>query len=131
MAEQQNTNTNMKPYASITQLRTLTATEAAEEFDLLYLEVLGVLQPIPADKLESILPVFETRTVYADIGYRTPQFAEIEISREDLRAGLSIAPAPREESFQEMLSEPFNYWERKSFTEARCDYCGCRDCQCD
>lgn len=121
----------MKPYANIAETRSMTAAEIGEEFDLVYLDVEGILQPIPADKVQPIAEVFETWTVYADIGVHRPVFAEIEISLEDLRAGLSIAPCPKEDSFQEMEETLFRDWEpNKSFTDSICDYCGYRDCCC-
>lgn len=120
-----------KPTSRITQLRTLTPEELAAEFDLVYLEVGGFLQPIPADKVRSILPVFETTTVYADIGNRHAKFAEIEVSLEDLRGGLSVAESDMDADFEEMLVTPFDWWPKQtSFTSPLCNYCNHHDCVC-
>lgn len=120
-----------KPTSRITQLRSLTPEELAAEFDLVYLEVSGLLQPIPADKVRSILPVFETTTVYADIGNRSEKYAEIEVTLEYLRGGLSVAESEIDAAFEDMLSTPFSYWPiTSSFTEPVCNYCLHHDCQC-
>ena len=40
------------------------------------------------------------------------------------------AVAKTEDSFQEMLDTPFQYWENASFTAPECNYCCHRDCVC-
>lgn len=127
-------NLESKQISHVTQLRSLTPEELSAEFDLVYLEVAGFLQPIPADKVRSILPVFETTTVYADIGNRSAKFAEIEITLETLAAGLSRAESPIDSNWEDMESWPFDSedWKdsRPVFTLPACDYCGHKDCQC-
>lgn len=118
-------------------MRVMSFGELAAEFDLVFVEVAGFLQPIPAENAQAICEVLEVSIVYADVGVKTHNYVEIEVSAAESRDMSEFDVNEADpffiegySEFDEMVDTPFKWWERESFTKPVCLYCNHRDCQC-